>query len=116
MSKRSNRQYLKTHRRLWALTQRELGKLTGLTRQAISHYEQQMMRPSFEVALRLEIIFGTTPGHLFPALYERVEEEVMREAAVLREGLDKTKDLKKSRKKLALLDAMMKRATEAAAV
>jgi site-specific DNA recombinase len=88
MPKRSTRQYLKTHRRFWALSQRELGKLTGLTRQAISHYEQQMMRPSFEVALRLEIIFGKTPGHLFPALYERVEEEVMREAAALREDLD----------------------------
>ena len=115
MSKRSNRQYLKTHRRLWALTQRELGKLTGLTRQAISHYEHQMMLPSFEIALRLEIIFGKTPGYLFPALYERVEEAVMREAAALRETLEGVGDTA-SRKKIELLDAMMKRATQTAAL
>jgi len=113
MPPRSTRQYLKTHRRLWALTQSELARLTGLSRQAISHYEQQMMLPSFEIALRLEIIFGKTPGHLFPALYERVEEAVMLEAAGLREALEGMRDAT-SQRKVDFLDAMMKRATQTA--
>jgi len=105
------RQYLVTNRKFWSLSQGELAKLVGMSRQAISHYECQTMFPSFESALRLEIVFGMRPAHLFPALYEKAEEAVMREAVTLRDRLDgRVDDI--ALKKRGLLDLVMQRATQ----
>lgn len=110
-----NRQYLITHRRTSALSQDEVAALAGLSRQAISHYENQVMLPSFESAIRLEIIFGQRPGYLFPVLYEQAEEAVMQAAAALRQALEGKKDTN-SRRKIDVLDGMMRRATITAPV
>jgi DNA-binding XRE family transcriptional regulator len=107
----ARRHYLITHRKKWALTQGELGLLLGLSRSTISTYERHLALPSFQVALRLEVTFGKTAGHLFPVLYDENEEAVMAAAVAIRNALDGKHD-KTSERKRALLDDMMRRATE----
>ena len=71
--------YLRTHRRNWGLTQRELAGLIGTVSSAqISRYENSKRAPKVEVALACQVIFGVPPSMMFPDAYALVEDEVMR--------------------------------------
>ncbi|MCZ6680198.1 MAG: ABC transporter substrate-binding protein [Candidatus Poribacteria bacterium] len=48
------------------ITQRQLGKKTGLTQQAISKYVRDKTRPSYEVILKLSKELAVPPGWFFP--------------------------------------------------
>lgn len=80
MKKKSNAPlcYLRTHRRNWGLTQKELASLIGTTSGQISRYERGKRPPKFEVALACQAIFGVPPSTMFPDTYALVEEEVVR--------------------------------------
>lgn len=102
--------YLKTHRKRWQLTQRELGELLGdISDSRISRYEKLVQDPSLEVVIGAEFIFEEPARHLFPGLYSRVEQTVVREAAVFAEKLAGA-DTKKTQLQRTLLDAIAYRA------
>ena len=59
--------YLRTHRRNWGLTQKELAKLVGTASSVqISRYENGKRAPKIEVALACQVIFGVPPSIMFP--------------------------------------------------
>jgi transcriptional regulator with XRE-family HTH domain len=69
------------------LTQDELADLIGLSQGNISRLESGETPPDLEAAFSLEVVFGSTPRDLFPALYGKVEDVVMRRAATLDQQL-----------------------------
>lgn len=80
--------YVRTQRRRWALTQKELGYLIGIEgRIGIARIEQGERLPTIETALALEVLFGTPPRTMFPRFYAEIEETVMQRALLLHEGL-----------------------------
>jgi transcriptional regulator with XRE-family HTH domain len=71
--------YLRTHRRLWGLTQKELAALIGTVSSAqVSRFENSKRAPKVEAALACQVIFGIPPSVMFPDAYALVEEKVMR--------------------------------------
>jgi|ERR1700693_1829145 len=72
--------YLRTHRRVWGLTQRELASLMGFESAAhMSRIENGKRAPTVESALACEVIFGISPSAMFPHAYGLVEERVIRD-------------------------------------
>lgn len=74
---------LRTHRRTWGLSQRELADLLGMESRAhISRIERGKRSPSFETALACSTLFGVPLGVLFPqpAILsgERLRERISR--------------------------------------
>jgi len=95
-------------RKRWALNQRELAHLVGVSISMISRYERGAFPPGARAVLALEVIFGRSGRHLFPHVYTEVQDEVMRRAA----NLDRTllgKDDAVSERKRQLLREMTKR-------
>ena len=69
------------------LTQDELANLIGMSQGNLSRLESGETPPDLEAGFSLEVVFGTTPRDLFPALYGKVEDGVMRRAAKLDQQL-----------------------------
>jgi transcriptional regulator with XRE-family HTH domain len=81
--------YLRRARRAWGLTQRQLALLLGIASRAhISRLESQQRNPSVELLLAFEVLFGDSPKELFPTKYAHIEEEVLRNAALLFAALE----------------------------
>lgn len=71
--------YLRTHRRVWGLTQWDLASLMGFASPThVSRIENGKRAPTVEAALACQVIFGTPPSAMFPHVYALVEETVMR--------------------------------------
>ena len=76
--------YVRTHRRRYALSSRELAFLINQRAEsAIAQFEAGDRVPNFEAALALQVLFRQPPRHMFPGFYESVEEGVMRRVAKL---------------------------------
>lgn len=102
--------YLRTHRRKWAITQKELAFLLGHKSPThISRLEQGKRIPSKDVVLACEVLFGIPPRSCFPKLYANIEETVLARAATLYERLDNETSKTAIRKK-EFLSAALKRA------
>ena len=72
--------YLRTHRRLWGLTQQELAGLMGfLSASHVSRIENGKRDPTIDTVLACEVIFGVSASAIFPCAYDAIEERVMRE-------------------------------------
>lgn len=72
--------YLRTHRRVWGLTQLELASLMGFQSAAhLSRIENGKRAPTVESALACQVLFGIPPAAMFPHAYEAVEERVIRD-------------------------------------
>ena len=92
--------YLRTHRRKWGLTQKDLARLIGTVGCAqLSRYENSKRAPKIEVALACQVIFGVIPSIMFLNTYASVEEEVMRNMARMDEALSNTTSLTGLRKR-----------------
>jgi hypothetical protein len=103
--------YMRTHRRRWGLTQKELAHLLGSkSGTQVSRYERLLRQPKLYVALACQVIFGELPQSMFPKLYSQVEEGVMRRAYQLYQKLERGTS-KASKRKLKLLRDMLRRAT-----
>ncbi len=101
--------YLRAHRKRWALTQDELAFLLGLSSQAaISRYELRAITPKAEVLIGAEIIFDTRSRDLFPRAVGEVEQAVMQRAELLMRNLEQRTDLPAAAK-IALLTALLTR-------
>jgi transcriptional regulator with XRE-family HTH domain len=105
MTKQNN---LPGSRKRWAMPQRELAHLVGVSRTVISRYENGALSPSARGILALEAIFGRSGRQLFPHAYADVQDEVMRRAAKLDRTLSGRAD-KASERKRQLLSEMAKR-------
>jgi transcriptional regulator with XRE-family HTH domain len=102
--------YLRTARRSWGLTQREMARLIGTkSRTHISRLERGERSPSVESLIACLVLFGATASELFPYLYSHIEETVLRNAARLLEELDGDTSLR-GRRKRALLERALRRA------
>ena len=66
---------LRTHRRSWGLTQKEMAELLGFESPAhVSRIEQGKRTPSTETALACTALFGVPLEELFPQLAVEIEE------------------------------------------
>lgn len=75
---------LRTHRKQWALKQRELAHLVGFkSRSSIADLEDGASFVGLQPALAFEFVFGAPLRELFPTVFLKVENEVMRQAAAL---------------------------------
>ena len=71
--------YLRTHRRIWGLTQEDLAALMGLGREQMSRIENGKCAPTVDGAFVCEVIFGIPPSAMFSHAYSAVEERVIRD-------------------------------------
>lgn len=104
--------YLRTHRRVWGLTQEETAKLVGLkSASAISRLESAKRKrgPSYETALACQVLFGIEPRDMYPTIHRKVEEEVIRACYHMHHGLEHTTSLSDLRKR-ELLELALRRA------
>lgn len=95
-------------RKRWALHQRELAHLVGVSPSIISRYERGTLSPPVKNLLALQVVFGRSGRHLFPEAYARVQDQVMRRAAKLDRALAHETD-KASVRKRTLLSSMARR-------
>jgi transcriptional regulator with XRE-family HTH domain len=91
------------------LLQEELADLVSVSQTAISRIERGSSSADLETALGLQVVFGRSPRALFPDLYRKVEEQVMRKATKLDRALARRTDAD-SGKKRQLLEDMTERA------
>jgi len=101
--------YMRTHRRQWGLTQKELAHLLGAkSGTQISRYEHLLRRPKLYIALACQVIFGALPHKIFPKLFSEVEEGVMQRASQLYRKLQGG-TTQATKRKLALLQKLLGR-------
>lgn len=92
--------YLRTHRRVWGLTQTELADLIGLkSGTQVSRIELSKRTPDLGVALACQVVFGIPPCDMFPHLHTDIEERVMRTMYRLHQGLGNATTLTRLRKR-----------------
>lgn len=91
---------LRTYRRTWGLTQKELADLLGFeSRTQVSRIEHGKRVPGLEIALACTTLFGVSLGELFPQLAVEVEENLRKKIARLQEGSPQRTDPHESRKR-----------------
>lgn len=92
--------YLRTHRRVWGLTQQELASLMGFESAAhVSRIENGKRAPTIESALACQVIFGIPPSVMFPHAYDLVEERIIRDIYRLHLALENTTNPSELRKR-----------------
>jgi transcriptional regulator with XRE-family HTH domain len=103
--------YLRTHRRLWGLSQRELAFLLGFeSGSQVSKLEKSKRTPKVRVAIACQVIFGIPPATLFPNLYDKVEKDTMTRVYQFYQGIEQGSTSSDLRKK-ELCERALKRAT-----
>ncbi len=104
--KHSTFNYVRTHRRRFAFSEEELAFLLNQRAQsAVAQFENGDRVPSLKCAFALQVLFRLRPHHMYPDLYEHVEDGVMRRAAQLIEDLESKAD-KRSVAKREFLEAL----------
>ena len=104
--------YLRTHRRVWGLTQREAAQLLGLPGPgSISRMEHHKCKrgPSYETALACQVLFGFEPRDMYPTVHRLVEDKVIRACYHMHRGMEKATKLSDLRKR-ELCELALKRA------
>jgi transcriptional regulator with XRE-family HTH domain len=96
--------YLLSHRKRLALTQKEVAFLMGRSDATkLSAYELFKQMPTLETALALEAIYGSPVGELFSGLRESIGEEIAKRAKVMSYRVAFRKDDVLSQKRRAAL-------------
>ncbi len=102
-------QTLQSKRKGSALTQEEIAEMLSVSQTTVSRLELGKISTTLEIALGLQVIFGSQPRALFSKLYAEIEDAVMRRAAELERTLRTMTD-PISEKKRRHLASMSKRA------
>ncbi|MGN6150344.1 MAG: hypothetical protein ACTHPD_17560 [Rhizomicrobium sp.] len=103
--------YVRSARLASGLTQRELATLLGCGEDVVQKREAEWQPTTIEFALGCSIVFGKSIADLFPALVERVQQHIGRNAINIDELFrDRTDAV--SLKKLAMLEDITKRTIE----
>ncbi|ESZ51051.1 XRE family transcriptional regulator [Mesorhizobium sp. L2C054A000] len=109
----SLKSYVRTYRRLHALSQDELALLVGLKRgSSISSLERRGSVPSAPVLIALAYVFAVPIEDVFPVYYEQVTHAVESRADALYEALQGHPGPDASAK-LDLLESIIRRASSA---
>lgn len=106
---RSIPNHIRSHRKRWRLSQKELATLTGFkSREFISQIERFLIQPSVRFMIVCEVIFDTPVKKLFPGLFDDLAEDVLNECEILlnRINNDHGSDATEKRK---LLSKLLKR-------
>jgi transcriptional regulator with XRE-family HTH domain len=99
--------YIRTHRKRFGLKQKELALLLGgKSNSKISEYETFHRLPSLKTALAFQALFGTPVAEIFSGIYQEVEKEVSRKAAILQQKMQAKASDRMSKRKADLLRAI----------
>lgn len=112
MNHRTSLCYLRTHRRVWGLSQIELAKLLGLdTPSRVSRLERSKCKrgPTYETALACQVLFGIEPRDMYPTIHRQVEDRVIRACYHMHRGMEHSTSLSDLRKR-ELLEIALRRA------
>ena len=104
--------YLRMHRRIWGLTQKEVAGLLGLkSASAVSRLEHAKCKhgPSYETALACQVLFGIEPRDMYPTIHRKVEDRVIRACYLIHHGLEHSSKVSDLRKR-ELLEMALRRA------
>jgi transcriptional regulator with XRE-family HTH domain len=102
--------YLRLYRRRSTFTQGELAFLLGYrTDSIVSRFERQGRRIPLSIAFAYHLIFGGDPKEIFPALFEQVEDGVVRRMYELHERLQGARPSQRTAAKLQLLERALAR-------
>ncbi len=105
--------YLRTYRKRFGLTQREVALLVGMeTGQIVSRHESRVRMPSIETAVAYSLLFDVPLRALFPEIYHEVEELMLRRALALRTWLQAQTPSRRNDHKLRCVEQLI-RQTEA---
>lgn len=104
---------LRTQRRFWALTQKELARLLGVgERGHVSKLEHGRRAPNLKIAIGTQIIFGMEFKNMFPKFWNQVQERVVRRVhdfhGVVKHGVSR-----RSQRKRELAEAILRQALDA---
>lgn len=103
--------YLRTRRREWGLSQKELSQLLCVReRSALGHYERGDLLPNFTAVIAYELLFGKRIRNLLPKATAAAEEAVVAAAYRLSQHLE-GRPGSHVKRKLDLCDAILARAT-----
>lgn len=76
--------YLRTYRKRFGLSQKELAFLLGVkSGEKVSRYERFEQLPNLQTALAFQALFGVPVAELFAGIYEQAEQEVSKQARIL---------------------------------
>jgi transcriptional regulator with XRE-family HTH domain len=103
--------YLHSLRKRYGLSQPELAELLGISVSALSRYEGQSRKPTAELIVAAEVIFGLCAKDIFPLFYHEVQQVVVKRAKALYARLEKHTE-PAAYEKLRLLDALFERANQ----
>jgi len=101
--------YLLTLRKQRGLSQPQLAVLLDLTAIALSRFESVSRRPSAELLIGAEVIFGRSPRAVFPAFYRETERAILERTRAQYEQLRSSPD-SSARKRLKVLAEIIERA------
>jgi transcriptional regulator with XRE-family HTH domain len=100
--------YLRTYRKRFCLSQKEVAFLLGVKNGAkASRYERLQRVPLLETILAYEVIFKVPVRELFGGVFEKVNEDVIRRAKLLTRILQEGKADRATTRKLELLSAII---------
>lgn len=91
-------------RKHYSITQKELAQLLALSQTAVSRLESNCEPATIETAFALQVIFGIPPNLGFPRLYANIEDDVMMRAAGLDRRLRRKTGVRAQRKRQLLAD------------
>jgi hypothetical protein len=110
----NDRCYLRSLRRRWALTQKDVAALLPSgDRNRVSRVERGLVPPSAAEIVAYRQIFGASVKLAFPRFYAATEDAVMQRAYRMHKRLERAIDAG-SRRKRALAEQMLARATKGA--
>lgn len=99
--------YLRTLRREWGLTQKELaGLMPRGSRARVSSVEGAKAQPNAAEILAYSLLFGMPPAEIFPAFYESVEGALIAHAYALDERLPLDHSTRTAQKRRLLRQAL----------
>jgi len=73
--------YLHTLRKQWGLSQPELAALLNVTGSALCRFENRSRRPTAELLVGAEVLFGHGAKEVFPGFYRGVEHAIVERAS-----------------------------------
>lgn len=90
--------YLHTLRKQWGLSQPELAALLNLSGSALCRFENRSRRPTAELIIGAEVLFGHGPKDIFPGFYRTVERAIVERAHTERKHLEASADASTAQK------------------